>query len=147
MSATLHILAKLQPWINNNRHDLAMLCRCFDRWSKQGLEYAFWVRHRPRRWEEIHPEGSAYMVWQGEIRFRCRILRFEPATAFMPEIERRWENHTAIVLDTKRHFVEPRRVGWVRSWRYLPAADAPPDAPSLFDGTAAKALDEIGVVK
>ncbi|MBY0338162.1 MAG: DUF1489 domain-containing protein [Acetobacteraceae bacterium] len=89
------------------------------------------LRHQtrmvPKRREEILDGGSIYWVVGGFVQVRQRILDL---------IEDRWDDGTTccgIVLDPELVPVEARSVKAFQGWRYLDAADAPPDV------TAAKA--------
>jgi hypothetical protein len=84
------------------------------------------LRHRtrncPRRAEEIRAGGSIYWVISGAILVRQRVLGF---------IEDQWEDGTAcagILLHKTLVPVSGRPIRPFQGWRYLEAADAPPDA-------------------
>ncbi len=73
---------------------------------------------RPKRAAELEG-GSVYFVRSGFTVFRMPLV----------EIEVR-RSGVCIAMRPKLIRVEPRKVGMVRGWRYLAAADAPPDIPS-----------------
>ncbi len=75
----------------------------------------------PRQVAEITEGGSIYWVIQGAVAVRQRVLEI---------IEDRWDDGTAcagLVLDETLVPVVPRLVRAFQGWRYLQAADAPPD--------------------
>lgn len=83
------------------------------------------LRHRtrsfPRRREEILDGGSMYWVISGALLVRQRILDI---------IEDRWDDGsacTALLLDPELIPLSGRLTKPFQGWRYLPAADAPPD--------------------
>ena len=79
------------------------------------------TRQFPRRASEILDGGSLYWVIGGLIRVRQRILDLE---AFRDEDGVR---RCRIKLDPHLVPVQPRPVRAFQGWRYLRAADAPPD--------------------
>ncbi len=89
------------------------------------------TRNRPRRAAEVLDGGSIYWVMAGAVRARQRILALEPAAG------RGARPRCAIVLDPDLIPVEPRPRRAFQGWRYLDAADAPPDA------RGAGAVDEL----
>jgi hypothetical protein len=78
------------------------------------------TRNTPRRGDEILGGGSMYWVIKGVIRVRQRILGFEETT-------REGEAACAIRLHSKLVPVVPQPMRAFQGWRYLEAADAPPD--------------------
>ena len=86
------------------------------------------TRHRPRRAAEILDGGSLYWIIRGCVRVRQRIVAIE-------RVENA-DGHTkcGLVLDPAlvRTELQPRRPH--QGWRYLEAADAPPDLPVAADG-------------
>lgn len=103
------------------------------------------TRMQPKRGAELLAGGSLYWVMKGAIACRQRIIGLE---------EVRGEDgirRCAIVMDRElmRTAPSPRRA--FQGWRYLPAADAPPDR-GVYDGLEEdlpedlrRALAEIGV--
>jgi len=89
------------------------------------------TRMFPRRRPEIVPGGSLYWVIRGLILCRQPIVDLEPVTG-SDGIER-----CRIVFKPKIIPVRPTPRRAFQGWRYLEAADAPPDLPK---GTAAKGL-------
>ena len=81
------------------------------------------TRHRPRRADEILAGGSLYWVIQGAIRVRQRIVRIDELTT--PVDGKR----TALILAPERVRTDPWGRRPHQGWRYLEAADAPPDLP------------------
>jgi hypothetical protein len=85
------------------------------------------LRHRtrnfPRRHAEILDGGSMYWVVSGALLVRQRIADI---------IEDHWDDGvacTGLVLDPDLIAVEGRPTKPFQGWRYLSAADAPPDLP------------------
>lgn len=79
------------------------------------------TRHFPRRADEILAGGSLYWIVAGTLCVRQRVRDIVVAQR---------EDGSAcadIVLDTKLVRVRPRPVRAFQGWRYLAAADAPPD--------------------
>ncbi len=104
------------------------------------------TRMWPRRADEVLEGGSLYWVIRGAIHVRQRILDFEEVTG-EDGITR-----CAIVLDPALVPVAPRPRRPFQGWRYLPAADAPPDItagsadePDLPPGLR-EALSQFGVL-
>ena len=81
------------------------------------------TRMWPKREAEILAGGSLYWVIKGVIRARQRILRLDEV------IGQDGIRRCGLVLDREIHRTQgaPRRA--FQGWRYLPAADAPPDLP------------------
>lgn len=104
------------------------------------------TRMWPRREDEVLNGGSIYWVIKGLIQCRQRILRLDPVTG-ADGIKR-----CALVLDPEitRTAAAPKRA--FQGWRYLAAADAPPDLPGSraeeepLPPALAGALAEIGVL-
>ncbi|GAB5503860.1 DUF1489 family protein [Pyruvatibacter sp.] len=104
------------------------------------------TRMWPRREEEVLNGGSIYWVIKGLIQCRQRILRFDPVTG------QDGINRCALVLDPEliRTAAAPKRA--FQGWRYLAAADAPPDLPKTradeepLPPELAGALAQIGVL-
>lgn len=97
------------------------------------------TRNTPKRAEEILDGGSLYWVIKGVIRVRQRIAGIDSIV---------WdgEPHCKLVLDRKLVRVTPRPMRAFQGWRYLEAADAPPDLQALGKGAAdmpAKMVEEL----
>jgi hypothetical protein len=73
-------------------------------------------------------DGSLYWVIRGQIMCRERILDIRPFT------DKDGTGRCHIVLDCKPVPVEPRPCRAFQGWRYLPAADAPPDLDRAVPG-------------
>jgi hypothetical protein len=105
------------------------------------------TRMWPKRDGELLAGGSLYWVIRGVIRVRQRILDLQ---------EVRGEDgirRCAIVLDPKLVPTAPRPRSAFQGWRYLKAADAPPDIgtapgddPDLPPGLR-EALTQLGVLR
>lgn len=117
-------------------------------WQKERLRRAKRVYHVtrmvPRRGSQIVGEGSLYWVIRGMIRVRQRIIAIEP---FEDEdgIDR-----CKLVFDPELVPVRPVPRRPFQGWRYLEAADAPPDlvrrdGDTLTDEMAAE-LAELGLL-
>ncbi|TPE53133.1 DUF1489 family protein [Amaricoccus solimangrovi] len=102
------------------------------------------TRMWPRRAEELLDGGSLYWVFKGLILARQRILSLDPRTG-ADGIER-----CAITLDPVVTRTAPRPRRPFQGWRYLPAAEAPPDVAAAAEpelpAPLALELDQIGVV-
>ena len=118
---------------------------------ERGMDDPDWLprhvtRMWPRREAEILAGGSLYWVIKGVIRARQRILRLDEV------IGQDGIRRCGLVLDRAliRTHPAPRRA--FQGWRYLAAADAPPDLPKGREGEeplpaelSAK-LGEIGIL-
>ena len=90
------------------------------------------LRHRtrsmPKRAAEVCDGGSIYWVIGGAVLVRQLI------TEILPDV---WEDGSkccALVLDAKLVRVAARPVKAFQGWRYLTAADAPPDLDAASQG-------------
>lgn len=103
------------------------------------------TRMWPRRAAEIAGQGSLYWVIRGAIRVRQAILGFEEAAG------EDGGPRCAILLDPVLVPVQPRPRAAFQGWRYLAAAEAPPDlaaagAPAAdLPEALGRALDALGV--
>jgi hypothetical protein len=102
-------------------------------------EYRHITRNMPKRSAEILDGGSLYWVMKGVIRVRQRIVGVEAIV---------WDGapHCKLVLDRKLVRVAPRPMRAFQGWRYLEAADVPPDLQDLGKGAAdmpAKMVEEL----
>ena len=81
------------------------------------------TRHRPRRADEIVGKGSIYWVIRGYVQVRQMIITIE-------SVRHEEGQRCALLLDPRLVLTEhqPRRPH--QGWRYLDAADAPPDLPA-----------------
>lgn len=86
------------------------------------------TRMWPKRMDEVLSGGSLYWVFKGLVLARQRILRLEEVTGSDGIVR------CAIVLDPGivRTMAAPKRP--FQGWRYLKAADAPPDLPKARGG-------------
>jgi len=110
---TLHLIklcvgvsevSEMEAWVNNNRQTHDHVTRMF-----------------PKRKDEIIPGGSLYWVIRGMILVRQPILDLEPVMG-ADGIGR-----CRIVFANKLVLVRPTPRRAFQGWRYLLAADAPPD--------------------
>jgi hypothetical protein len=103
------------------------------------------TRMWPKRAAEIAGKGSLYWVIRGVIRVRQPILRLDRARG-EDGVER-----CALILDPALIPVEPRPRAAFQGWRYLPAAEAPPDLARAgstdadLPASLIQALDSLGV--
>ncbi|MGB3866280.1 MAG: DUF1489 domain-containing protein [Xanthobacteraceae bacterium] len=79
------------------------------------------TRMTPKRDAELLDGGSLYWVIRGEIAAR------EKLTAIEPYRDRNGIGRCRLVLQPKVIAVVPRPMRAFQGWRYLTAADAPPD--------------------
>ena len=98
-----------------------------ERWQRErfgGGPAEHVTRMWPKHCDELLAGGSIYWVFRGTMLARQRLIGFE---------ERKGEDgiaRCALILDPQLVRVAgvPRRA--FQGWRYLPAADAPPDLPA-----------------
>ena len=96
-----------------------------DRLATRGGEAHLTTRYRPKRAEEM-VGGSLYWILASRLVARSPILRFEEAEG----------GKTAIVIAAHAIPVMPVPRRAHQGWRYLDAADAPPDLADVGDGAA-----------
>jgi len=94
----------------------------------RGAESRLTTRYLPKRHEEILAGGSLYWILKHQLVARSPILRFEEAE----------NGRTAIIISTRLVDLHPRPRRAHQGWRYLEAADAPPDLGG--DGEAGDVL-------
>jgi hypothetical protein len=92
-------------------------------------EHIHTTRMVPKRADELVDGGSLYWVMRGQITCRQRLI------AVRPFVDRDGVGRCRLALEPKVVPVEPRPCRAFQGWRYLEAADAPPDL-----GKGAKAL-------
>ena len=85
------------------------------------------TRQTPKRAAELIAGGSIYRVFKGSILCRQRIL--DVRTVGEGEAAR-----CEVTLDDTLYRTAPTPRRALRGWRYLPAADAPPDLVAGEDG-------------
>jgi hypothetical protein len=95
--------------------------------EKKKVEHCHRTLQTPRRRDEVLDGGSLYWVIKGFVLVRQRVLDLRP------DVKDDGTACCGIVLDvelvaTRAH---PRRA--FQGWRYLEAADAPPDARGFAD--------------
>lgn len=81
----------------------------------------------PRRRDELLDGGSLYWVIKGVILVRQRVLELRP------DVKDDGIACCAIVLDPELVATRPRARRAFQGWRYLSAADAPPDMRTVGD--------------
>jgi hypothetical protein len=79
------------------------------------------TRHSPKRAEEVTDGGSLYWVIGGVITIRQRIIDIRPD--HRPD----GSNCAALILDPELIELDGRLAKPFQGWRYLEAANAPPD--------------------
>ncbi len=98
------------------------------------------TRSTPRRADELLDGGSIYWSIRGRLQVRQRLLGFE---ADSDEQER---PRCRILLDPELVSTAPRSIRPFQGWRYLQAADAPPDlgaAGAAGDALPAEMVEEL----
>jgi hypothetical protein len=78
------------------------------------------TRMTPKRSDELLEGGSLYWVIKGYIAARQRLLAFRT-------VQKQGVPHCGLVYDKTLIAVSPRPHRPFQGWRYLAAADAPPD--------------------
>lgn len=89
------------------------------------------TRMWPRREAEVLDGGSIYWVIKRAVRCRQRLLAFDET------VNGQGKPACGLVLDPEIVPVRPRASRAFQGWRYLTAADAPPD----LDGNAGQLTD------
>jgi hypothetical protein len=103
----------LEEWIDENR----VLHRRLNR----SYEQTHTTRMVPKRANEIVDGGSLYWVIRGQVACRQRLLEIRPFT------DSDGIGRCHLVLEPVVTSVEPRPYRPFQGWRYMQAADAPPD--------------------
>lgn len=102
------------------------------RWHKRRLREIGHIYHRtrmmPRRRDELLAGGSIYWVIRGQVLGRQRLIGIDSV------IDADGRPDTHLVLDPALVPTVPRPHRPFQGWRYLAAADAPPDLADLPDG-------------
>jgi hypothetical protein len=89
------------------------------------------TRMTPKRGDELLAGGSLYWVIKGEIAAREKLIGIEPFR------DSDGIGRCRLVMQPKVVAVRPRSMRPFQGWRYLPAADAPPDLGSNAASIAA----------
>lgn len=92
------------------------------------------TRNFPRRADEVLNGGSLYWIIRGEIVARQRIMAFHERT-----VPGKTRKRCAIKLAAEIKRTVPVAHRAIQGWRYLNAADAPPDLNSDAGKAAARA--------
>lgn len=87
------------------------------------------TRSTPRRSAEVLDGGSIYWVIKGAVRARQRIIEIDTA------INHQGLPRCALIFDPELIPVRARPMRAFQGWRYLEAADVPPDAIGGLDET------------
>jgi hypothetical protein len=111
------------------------------------LQHVHVTRMAPKREDELLAGGSLYWVIRGAIEARQKLLAIEPFR------DSEGVSRCRLVLDPELIAVAPRPMRPFQGWRYLKAADAPPDlSQAEADGLAAmpeemrRELRELGLL-
>ena len=144
MSAPLHLLRGFVEWRDRRTGQPIKTIDEAEDWVRyiadQGFDHFYtWSSRTPRRADEM-AGGSVYFVAKRRALFRLPFVAVDPD-----------ERGCAIVMRPQLVRVEQHAVGFVRGWRYLADADAPPDLPApAGTGDAppamARELRELGLV-
>lgn len=105
-------IAELADWQSLRRKQL--------RAKKKTPELVHITRMTPKRSAELLDGGSLYWVIKGHIAARQKLLGFR-------EVRKNGIPHCGLVYDEELIPVSPRPRRPFQGWRYLEAADAPPD--------------------
>jgi len=128
----------LQDWIKQRLKD--------KRRRGEKPEHIHRTRMVPKRAVELTDGGSLYWVIRGEVACRQRIRDVRPYR------DKDGIGRCGLVLDPKVVLVAPRLFRAFQGWRYLQAADAPPDLDKAAPGAAAmpeklrRELRELGLM-
>ncbi len=112
----LHLL-KLAVGID----DIDQLRRIRAARAKERGGHWVYTRNRPRRGVEVLAGGSIYWVIRGQIRVRQRVGGFRSGR------DDSGRPYCLIEVDEELVATQPRHCRPFQGWRYLSAADAPPD--------------------
>ena len=114
-------LLKLAVGIN----DIEQLCQIRQaRAAERGGNWIY-TRNHPRRAQEVLAGGSIYWVIGGQIRVRQLV------TGLRGERDDTGRRYCRIEVDAELVPTLPRACRPFQGWRYLAAADAPPDRSAL----------------
>ena len=124
MTAPLHLLRGFVQWNDWRTDEPIKTVDAAEDWVRYiagcGFDRFYTSSSRtPRRADEMKG-GSVYFVARSVTLFRMPFVEVEADG-----------DGCAICMRPALLRVLPHRVGWVRGWRYLKNADAPPDAPTL----------------
>jgi len=128
----------LQDWIKQRLKD--------KRRRGEKPEHIHRTRMVPKRAVELTDGGSLYWVIRGEVACRQRIRDVRPYR------DKDGIGRCGLLLDPKVILVAPRLFRAFQGWRYLQAADAPPDLDKAAPGAAAmpeklrRELRELGLM-
>jgi hypothetical protein len=110
--------------------------------AKPGVAWKMHTRQTPKRAGELVGGGSLYRVYRGQILSRQAILAVDT-------VDQGGARHCEVTLSAEviRTLPTPRRA--FQGWRYLRAADAPPDLSfggleQAMPGELARRLRELG---
>ena len=109
----------------------------------QAAELVHITRQMPKRREELLAGGSIYWVIKGWLCARQRLMDLRPLTIDGVA-------HCGLIYAPEIIRVRPRQTRAFQGWRYLQAADAPPDLAlsdvGEMDDALVKQLAEMGLV-
>jgi hypothetical protein len=104
--------------------------------KKQPLVYEHTTRQMPKQRDEILNGGSLYWVIAGQIACRSPILDLKPCI-------KNGIPHCRIVMAPQTIRTHPRPHHPFQGWRYLKAADAPPDIAGQVKASESEILTEL----
>ncbi|WP_322517437.1 DUF1489 domain-containing protein [Rhodopseudomonas palustris] len=115
---------------------------------QQGLprQHIHITRMVPKRDAELLDGGSIYWVIRGEVAAREKLIGIEPFR------DGDGIGRCRLIMEPKVHPVSPRPMRPFQGWRYLTAADAPPDLGKAAESIAAmpepmrRELRELGLL-
>jgi hypothetical protein len=93
-------------------------------------EHIHTTRMAPKRADELLDGGSLYWVIRGQVMCREKLI------AVRPFVDKDGIGRCRLVLQPKVILVTPRPYRAFQGWRYLTAADAPPDLDRAAPGAA-----------
>ena len=131
VAPTLHLLRPFTEWIDRrDRCEIVTVEHAAEyvRWIRKssardgGPEFGTWTSRPPRR-PLKRGKSSVYFCRSGHALFRMPFIR----------IEERYDGSWAILLECEVRHVEPKRIGFLRGWRYLADDARPADLPAAED--------------
>lgn len=148
MTAPLHLLRPFTEWHWRGRHltTIEEAEEYVRHIAELGFEEFYTATSRaPKRVDEMKG-GSLYFVRSSHALFRMPFKHLESDESRA----HRYRGRHLVIMEPRLIRVEQRRVGFVRGWRYLQDADAPPDMVGTLSGDEpppemARELKEMGL--
>lgn len=127
----LHLL-KMAVGVDDISHLARLQASRLERARAEGepAELRHFTRNTPRRARDIVDGGSIYWIIRGGVRARQRILRIDRG------VNADGRPRCVLVLDPSLVAVAGTPQRPLRGWRYLEAAEAPPDRAWRLQGEA-----------